>query len=233
MDRNKQHSPRWICAWLASVALALASNQASAQKDLVVQLKDDPYRRVVFENQLVRVWEVRVPVGESTPFHEHRNDQISVRINSTVLENTPKGGLFSFSRDFSLEAGSVSFAEFTGSPYVHKITPKGPNAHHVIEAELLAPPPVAERSEPTAARTGYEVVLDKPRIRASRLIVEPGQTAELVTGRNSFVVVLKGGSAAPRDLKAGDVQWYGEPSRHSLRNNGPSRLELVEIEVKS
>lgn len=233
MDVNKQHDQRWARAWLASAALAVASHGASAQQDLVVQLKDDPYRRVVLENPLVRVWEVRVPVGESTPFHEHRNDQVSVRINSTVLENTPKGGLLSFTRDFKLEAGSVSFAEYTGSPYVHKITPKGPNPHHVVEAELLGPRPVAERPAPAGARAGFEVVLDKPRVRASRLIVEPGQTAELVTGPNTFVVVLKGGPAAPRDLKAGDVQWYGEASRQSLRNIGSSRLELIEVEVRS
>jgi len=233
MDTNRQRNRRWFRAWLASAALAAASHQAAAQQDLVVQLKDDPYRRVVFENPLVRVWEVRVPIGESTPFHEHRNDQVSIRINSTMLENTPKGGLLSFTRDFPLEAGSVSFAEYTGSPYVHKITPKGPNPHHVVEAELLGPRRAAERSAPAAARAGFEVVLDKPRIRASRVIVEPGQTAELATGPNSFVVVVKGGAAAPRDLKAGDVQWYGEPSRQSLRNNGSSRLELVEIEVRS
>ena len=50
---------------LASMA-ALSSTPATAEDDKVVQLKDDPYRRVVLENAVVRVWEVKVPVGKAT-----------------------------------------------------------------------------------------------------------------------------------------------------------------------
>lgn len=215
---------------IAAVAMALASHWAGAQQEPVVQLKDDPSRRVVMENALVRVWEVRVPVGDSTPFHEHRNDQVTIRINSTVLTSVPKGGgLFSFTRDFQLESGSVSYADYTGSPYIHKITTKGPNPHHVIETELIGPRPSAAQVA-AADRAGATIVLDNQRIRVSRMVVEPGRSAEIAPRPNVFVVVVKGGADG---LKPADVRWYGDAAARSIRNEGPSTLELVEVEVKT
>jgi hypothetical protein len=204
---------------------------AHAQDDTVVQLKDDPYRRVVFENAVVRVWEVKVPVGESTPFHEHKNDQVSVRINTTVLTNVPKGGLFSFTRDYSLESGSVAFAEYTASPYVHKITPNG-NAHHVVEAELLSPPPSGDRRAAVVERPGVSTVLDNHRLRATRVRLEPGKSADVAPYGNTFIVVIKGGAAQPKGLKTADVEWHGERGTRAIRNDGSTPIELVEIQVK-
>ena len=211
--------------------LAVVTLQALAQ-DKVVQLKDDPYRRVVLENAIVRVWEVRVPVGESTPFHEHRNDQVSVRINTTVLTNEPKGGLFSFTRDFALEAGTVSFAEYTGNPYVHKITPKGPSAHHVIEAEILAPATSDHRGITASERPGVTTLLDNRRIRVARVVLEPGRSLDVAPHPNTMVVVVTGGKYGSKQLKAGDVQWHGEPMSRNVKNEGPTPIELVEVAVK-
>lgn len=214
-----------VAALLTSVAAI-----ALAQDDKVVQLKDDPYRKVVLENSVVRIWEVKVPVGESTPFHEHKLDQVTVRINATVLTAVPKGGLFNFTRDFKLESGSVSYADYTNSPYVHKITPNG-NAHHVIETEILSPPPAEDRRSTAADRTGFTTLLDNHRVRASRLLLEPGQSSEIAPRGNTFIVVVKGG-AAPRALKPGDFEWHGEPGTRSIKNEGSTPIELVEVQVK-
>jgi hypothetical protein len=155
---------------------------------------------------------------------------VSVRINSTVLTNVPKGGLFSFTRDFTLESGSVSYADYTGgTPYIHKITPKG-NAHHVIEAEILSPRRKNDPRGPGADRPGATIVVDNYRLRAARLSVEPDKSASIAPNGNTFVVVVKGGQA--KGLRTGDVEWYGEPSARSVRNDGSSAVELVEIHVK-
>src|SRR5258708_1195984 len=74
-----------IVCFLASVL----ANGAAGDEERVVQLKDDPYRHIALENAVVRVWEAKVPIGEWTPFHEHKADEVSVRINSTVLVNVP------------------------------------------------------------------------------------------------------------------------------------------------
>ena len=180
---------------------------------------------------MVRVWDVMVPIGESGPFHEHKLDMVSVPINTTEITNVPKGGLFSFARDFRLESGSVHFSEYLKSPYVHRIIPKGPNPHRVIEFELLGTSK-ADRAGPVMERTGFTTILDNARVLASRLILEPGHTSEIAPRGNTVMVVVKGGVAQSKELKAGDVEWHGEATRRLIKNDGPSPMELVEVEVK-
>ena len=223
------------------VGAAVASSAATAQQEAVVQLRDDPYRRLAIENAVVRVWDVMVPLGESTPFHEHKTDTVSVRINSTEITNIPKGGLFSSPKDFRLESGTVSYSEYSKSPYVHRIAPKGPNPHRVIEIELLGTPG-EDRSSESGERPGFTRILDNPRIRAFRLVLEPTQSTDLLAPANrTVVVVVKGGAVSlkpapdavqPNEFKSGDVQWLGEVMRRSIKNDGPSRIEIVEVEVK-
>jgi hypothetical protein len=224
----------------AALLAALFVQAAAAQQDAVVQLKDDPSRRIVLENSVVRIWEVNVPVGESTAFHEHSIDTASVRINATVLTNEPKGGgLFSFARDYSLDAGSVSYSGYSKEPYVHRITPKGPNPHRVIEFEILVP---SGKSADAAERAGYTMLMDNSRIRASRLALDPGQSSDQVAPRkNTLVVVVKGGVAlqqsneeAPQtsELKPGDIQWHAAAGKRTLKNAGASQIDIVEVEVK-
>lgn len=193
----------WKLIFLFS--LAVLSAQAAAQEDKVVQMKDDPYRRLVLENTLIKVWEVMVPIGESSPFHEHKLDMVSVRINTTEVTNVPKGGLFSFTRDMRLESGTVGFSEYSKSPYIHRISPKGPNPHRVIEFELLGASGGA-RTGHASERPGITTILDNPRVLASRVVLEPEQSTEIAPRGNTLVVVIKGGVARAKELKAGDVE---------------------------
>jgi len=217
--------------WMAAAIVAcLPAIDAVGADEAVVQLKDDPCRRVVLENEKVRVWEVNVPIGGgSCPFHEHRIDMVSVRINATEITNVPKGGWFSFASDWHVAAGSMQYSEYDNSPYVHRISPKGPNAHRVVEFELLAR---TGEDVPRAPRPGFSNVFDKPRAIASRIVLEPSQSIDVTTPKDSLIVVVRGGSASPSDLKTADVKWISEPSRRSVRNDGKDSIEWVEIEVK-
>lgn len=213
------------------VASAIAAPHAMAQEDTVVQLKDDPYRRIAVENAMVRVWAVMIPVGRTTPFHEHKIDMVAVRINGNELTNVPKGGLFNFTTTTRVEPGSVSFAEYTKSPYIHSITPKGPLPHHVIEMEILGGASAEPDAEPSD-RLGFTTIVDNSRIRAARLFVAPGQSADVLPRKNTLLVVVKGGTTQPKELKAGDFEWHSDAAPRSIRNDGPTPLELVEVVVK-
>jgi hypothetical protein len=214
---------------IALLILVAASVRAFAGEDAVVQLKDDPCRRLVLENEKVRVWEVDVPIGASCPFHEHKIDMVSVRINGTEMTNQPKGGLFNFSSDWTVEAGSMQFSEYDNSPYIHRIVPKGPLPHRVVEFELLKPPGA---SPLVAARPGFANVFDKARARAVRAVLEPSKSMDVATPANTLLVVVKGGVASPKELRTADIQWFGEPSQRTIRNDGMDPIEWVEIEVK-
>jgi hypothetical protein len=97
----------------------------------------------------------------------------------------------------------------------------------VIETELIGQRPSSAQAAP-ADRAGLTVVLDNQRVRVSRFVVEPGASAQIAPRPNVFVVVVKG---AADGLKPAGVRWYGDAATRAIQNDGPTRLELVEVEV--
>ena len=45
--------------------------------------------KVVFENDKVRIWEMRLPAGESGPLHAHRWDHICIQISGDRMAVVP------------------------------------------------------------------------------------------------------------------------------------------------
>ena len=89
---------------------------------------------------------------------------------------------------------------------------------------------------------GYTQVLDNERVRAWRLVLEPGQTAPAITQSAPGVrVVIDGGElvesvpGAPDRAKApraGEFYWQEAGATRTVRNIGTTRIELVELELK-
>jgi hypothetical protein len=215
----------------AGLAMFLAASAcAIAEEKQAVALKDDPCHKLVLENEKVRVWEVNIPIGDDAcPPHEHTIDMISVRMNTTDITNVPASGLFRFRSDSHVEAGSMLFSEYDKSPYAHRIIPTGSLPHRVVEFELLTPPADAR---PRDARPGFTTVFDKARARASRLVLQPSQSADIATPANTLMVVVRGGSLSAKPLAPADVQWFAQATQRTVRNDGKDPIEWVEIEVK-
>jgi quercetin dioxygenase-like cupin family protein len=100
-----------------------------------VSVDREPHHHVVLENQYVRVVDVNIPPGQTTLFHVHRRDNLSVRISGGLTQaqvlgkdwNPPKQN----------ERGSVNFSEGSRKPYTHRIKNLGPDTYHVIDVEIL------------------------------------------------------------------------------------------------
>ncbi len=50
----------------------------------------DVANRVIFENERVRIWEMRMPAGESGPPHRHALDHILVQISGDRMAVLPE-----------------------------------------------------------------------------------------------------------------------------------------------
>ena len=80
-----------------------------------------------------------IPVGESTPFHDHRTLSLTVVLNDTEISNVIEGGS---ATDTRLNSGTLLFSDNSGNPYpsVHRIAVKGSNPHRVVEIDFRSAP---------------------------------------------------------------------------------------------
>ena len=105
--------------------------------------------RVIFENERVRIWEMRMPPGEIGPPHRHALDHILVQISGDRMAVVPEPDSQGPYRDY-LEADVVAGqAIFVRRGGVERAKNVGREAYHEILIELKDPP--AGRAQASAA----------------------------------------------------------------------------------
>jgi hypothetical protein len=107
--------------------------------------------RVIFENERVRIWEMRMPPGETGPPHRHALDHILVQISGDRMAVVPEPDSQGPYRDY-LEADVVAGqALFVRRGGVERAKNVGREAYHEILIELKDPPD--GRARPRENRT--------------------------------------------------------------------------------
>lgn len=89
--------------------------------------------KLLFENERVRVWDLRLAPGEQTPFHEHHCDFFYVALVEGQLQTIFPNGDENAPR--SLRDGEVHFRE-VGEPVTHAARNVGSSDWRNIVVEL-------------------------------------------------------------------------------------------------
>jgi quercetin dioxygenase-like cupin family protein len=110
-----------------------SSRIPSAQPD-VVPVDREGHHAVLFENQYARVLDVRIPPGETTQFHTHTHDNISIRISGGQIQTQFQSKEWQPS---AVKPGAVVFSEGSKNPYTHRIENLGASVYQVVDVELL------------------------------------------------------------------------------------------------
>ena len=108
-----------------------------------------------------------------------------------------------------------------------------------------APTPPRRNPRGSVTYTAYSKkaqLIDNERVRAWRLVLEPGQTAAAITQKAPGLrVIIDGGEIAESvpgapdrgmALRLGDFYWQEPGATRTVRNIGTTRVELVEFELK-
>src|SRR6476620_7983219 len=88
--------------------------------------------RLLFENDRVRVWEMRLVPGESCERHIHESDYLFVNLAKAELTLYPEPGA---PQKFEAVPGSVEYTE-VGPGIVHRLQNTGSTEHWEILVEL-------------------------------------------------------------------------------------------------
>ncbi|MGI9103703.1 MAG: hypothetical protein ACR2IF_14790 [Terriglobales bacterium] len=96
---------------------------------------DERFHHWLFENQYVRVYDVRIPPGETTDFHVHAFDTVLVEI-SGGLETAQVQGQ-AWGKAEKEEPGAVAFSGDSRRTRIHRVRNDGTSEYHVIAVQLL------------------------------------------------------------------------------------------------
>lgn len=203
-----------------SICAALAATRV--QSPVVVPVEKEPQHHPVFQNAALAVLDVQFPPGYVSLFHTHSHDNISVRIatgptriDTLEAQGTPQ----------TADVGRVVFNSAT-PPYTHRVANLGETLIRILDVEILAakPMPVAMAQDDLA---WHEVLVDNPRVRVSRIVLERNQHLTTHTHTRGWLTVMVRGWPG-----AGEFTWHEAGTDARPIEGGPTGTERVEIEVK-
>jgi hypothetical protein len=204
----------------------------------VVAIDAEPNHKIRFDNGKVRMYEVTLASGQATLMHEHRADSFSVIFGDTEATNEPLGGK---PRTAKVPSGLVVFSSTAKGPYSHRVIASGDLTFHVIAMELLSPAPTSAPAAAGRENPLFKLVRESPRGRAYRISLAPGaSTPAFVRPAGSAVFAVSAGrvreepSGRPArlwDFEPGNFHWYDASETISLKNEGSTPVDLVEIDV--
>lgn len=200
-----------------------------------VEVRDEPRHRRRFETDLVRVYDVEIPPGDTTLYHRHTEDTFYVAVNEATVRDRTWGE--EGERTGTAPAGSLLCRPHRSRPLIHEVHNLGPGAMRLIGAEIKADPPVTSAAALDAP--GHTLSLERDRLRAYEVALEPGEsTGEIHYGFAGLTVFLTIATVSVRTAEGavttihapGDVVWRPEPVTLTIANVGeePFRAALGE-----
>jgi hypothetical protein len=210
----------------------------------IAQQPKTPTQKVVFENELVRVVELRVPAGVSEARHSHaRGVTVALSPYDNEMTALPAGTVTRRHTQF----GEVRWAE----PVTHEARNTGTTEQRVLRVELKRDTPgtlsaaTAGKADPLdsliVCKDTQKLIFENPFVRVIEERVPPGVAQPKHRHAQGVLIPLAdsevesvddpGGQPVRRRLQFGGAGWR-DPVVHTVANVGKTQLLNIRIELK-
>ena len=198
-----------------------------------VPVEQEPHHHLVLKNDSVLVVRVKLLPGESTLFHTHLYDRMTVDLSDATITRQKPGEPESGPE--TAKVGRVVALESNG-PFTHLVHNAGKATFEALDVEVLHRP--TQAAGPAAGK----VEAENPSARAYKWTLAPGATSAMHTHERPYLIISTSplvlkmtdpeGKSFTHEVKAGDIHWVDAKVTHSLANEGTTAGQIVEIELK-
>ncbi|MGE0438862.1 MAG: hypothetical protein AB7L66_01005 [Gemmatimonadales bacterium] len=220
--------PRWS-GWAGALLLAGTSGPVAAQR--TVPVANEPRHHAQLENTVVRVFDVIVPVGDTTLYHVHTNAYTYVSVGPASLTAQVLGA---DPFPLVLRDGEVRFSP----PVTHRVANPAAAPFHNVTIELLSRRDRAVALPPVPA--GDSVVLENDRLRAVHTLVRADEVHPVPSDERTLLVFLSAGvlhlagGAEPVTINArpGSFHWVGGTGPRQIHNASAGPIAMLTLTLK-
>ena len=223
-----------VCVCVANFWAFGRAVQAQSQS---ASINNEPHhKRLLYTNDL-RLWEVTLPPGQSTPPYRHEYDVATVVVGDGTLNIQRNGEQVSASSPNA--RGSVIVGEHTAAPATYRIENTGTTDYRAFEVENMR-----EGSWPSAqpfAAPGSSVLKESRAFTIYDVVLKPGSSEVMHNHMGATVIVLLSGTLEQAGIGGTDPvrlsqlgQWLPLPrfQPHALTPVGSADVHAIEIEVR-
>lgn len=222
---------------LSSRALALALLMltcSAAAQETIVPIEEEPGHVLKFRNQHVRFFDVQLQPGYQALWHTHLHDGVFVNIEPSPTTAQDLGG--EMQKRAPRATGETYFINYTRKPKVHRVGNIGETVYRVTDTEILQG---CGGFVPVRDGPAQTLVVENERVRVTRLLLGPGEQADLhapcgmLVGVSEAELVFDSGGPQERvRMTPAGFKWREASTPVRVRNAGDSVFHGVDIVVK-
>lgn len=248
---TKQALLAGICVAMIWLAPVLVLAQApSVEPSSIIPMNKEPHHHLVFHNDYLNLFDVRVAVGDSIVLHRHDHDALAIAVGDqdliVVIPNKPDLHQKTPDGQMRLQV----------SGYIHSTHVNGPVPYHTVAVELLheqtgkrnlcaaimASQPLNCPDGPASPYSPNEIIQpqfasDETRIELVRILPHKGveighwNVHQLIVVLDPASISSVSGKGPDQKLLPGDFVWFDmtEPSR-TFKNIGDREVRFVELQ---
>ena len=197
-----------------------------------IEVSKEPLHKNVFENEYLRVLDVRLQPGDTTMFHKHSTPSVfislhPVKTGSQVIVEDGTATALSPDR-------TITFEGFYKSPRIHRVWNADTSLFHVMDIEILTKGN-QNIGEPIIA-DGFKQLFDAPPVRTYRVTLKRSQSIELKRNRLLLIVGLDDAGKVMVNKKLfaqqGDFLFLQPSENVRLVNEDEKEYSLAVLELK-
>ena len=224
-----------VCVCVANLWALGRAVQAQSE---AASINTEPHhKRLLYTNDL-RLWEVTLPPGQSTPPFRHEYDVATVVVGDGTLSIQRNGEQLS-SSSANNARGAVIVGEHTGAPATYRLENSGTTAYRAFEIENMR-----EGNWPSAqpfTAPGSSVLKESRAFTIYDVVLKAGSPEVMHDHTGATVIVLLGGTLEQAGIGGTDPvrlpqlgQWLPLPrlQAHALTPVGSTDAHAIEIEVR-
>jgi quercetin dioxygenase-like cupin family protein len=210
---------------------------AQAQSDAASMNNEPHHKRLLYTNDL-RLWDVTLQPGQSTPPFRHEYDVATVVVGDGTLNIQRNGEQLSAPSPNA--RGSVIVGEHTGAPATYRIENTGTTDYRAFEIENMREGGFPAAGQPLTA-PGSSVLKESRAFTIYDVVLKAGSPEVMHNHTGATVIVLLSGTLEQGGIGGTDPvrisqlgQWLPIPrfQTHALTPVGSTDAHAVEIEVR-
>lgn len=199
-----------------------------------VPVREEPRHKNVFENEIVRVLDVRIPPGDTTLYHTHETPSLFVTFTNT---KTGSQELNKSKKEAVSTSGASSYNAFT-IPRIHRVWNSDSALFHVMDMEILTRG-IVHASSPLP-NPELKLLQDEERARIYSMSLGQKGECNLVTTLNPTLIVVLNGELIVKDAKGKSIELHAASfywvtrntvTKISNKNNRAAECKVFEIKL--
>jgi hypothetical protein len=172
----------------------------------IVEVRDEPMHKPVFENQYIRLLNVVIPPGDTSLYHKHSLPSVFVFLEKTEIGMQDLGSAPSAT---TTTLGQTWFNGYERGTHIHRAWTTDRHVNlHAVDIEILKFNSADD--DQVLNNPGLELVSEASPVRIYRLKIESGKTIKMKLNQNPLVIIPYTGPVkiGPSLLPRSSYKWW-------------------------